>query len=278
MFSVLILTKNEENNIENCIKSINFTDDIVILDSLSSDRTQELGKKNGARIIEREFDNWSDHQNWALKNINFKYKWILYIDADERLISDDFQELISIASGSKKSRNVAYYIRREDFFFKKSIKRVQKCNYIIRFFRPEYICYKRLVNPVAIVNGSVGTLQLTKINHFPFSKGISQWIERHNSYSTLEAKEIVFNSKTKKKLSFLKALFAKDVYLRRLHQKEIFYNLPFKPLIQFIRLYIIQFGFLDGLAGLKYCILQCIYTFMIEIKVKEFILKKNKNL
>lgn len=275
MFSVLILTKDEEKNIEECINSVNYSDDIVIFDSFSSDRTKEIGLKKGARIIERKFDNWSNHQNWALKNIKFKHKWVLYIDADERLSSDNFKELDYISKGKNKSNNVAFLIKREDYFFKKSISRTQKCNFIIRFFRPEFIFYKRLVNPIAIVDGFVGTLHKTKIRHFPFSKGISQWIDRHNSYSTFEAKEIISNLRSKKKFSVYKAFFGKNSLVRRQHQKEIFHSLPLKPYIQFIRLYFWQRGFLDGSAGLTYSILQSFYTYMIEIKVKEFLLEKD---
>ena len=81
--SVLILTKNEEINIERCIQSVSWSDDIVVYDSLSDDRTVELAEKLGARVVKRKFDNWSAHQNWAVANIDFKHPWVYYTDADE---------------------------------------------------------------------------------------------------------------------------------------------------------------------------------------------------
>ena len=84
--SVLILTKDEEVNIEECLDTLTFSDDIVVLDSYSSDKTCELSKKYpNVRVIKRKFDTWSKHSNWALENIHFKHAWVYYSDADERI-------------------------------------------------------------------------------------------------------------------------------------------------------------------------------------------------
>ena len=86
--SALILTLDEEINIRECLASLAWCDDIVVLDSLSSDRTRELAVAAGARVVTREFDNWSAHQNWAVGNIEFRHPWVLYLDADERCPKD----------------------------------------------------------------------------------------------------------------------------------------------------------------------------------------------
>src|SRR6185436_5695844 len=82
-FSVLILTLNEEDNLPKCLASVSWCDDIVVLDSFSTDRTVEIARAAGARVIQRPFDNWAAHQNWALENIQFKHPWVYYSDADE---------------------------------------------------------------------------------------------------------------------------------------------------------------------------------------------------
>lgn len=80
--SILVLTLNEETNLPDCLSSVQWSDDIIVLDSYSSDSTVDLAKAAGATIVQRPFDNWAAHQNWALDNIPFKHDWVFYIDAD----------------------------------------------------------------------------------------------------------------------------------------------------------------------------------------------------
>src|SRR6185369_16127223 len=98
MVSVLILTFNEEVNLPTCLKSLAWCDDIVVFDSFSTDRTLEIAKAAGARIIQRKFDNWSAHQNWAVANIPFKHSWVYYSDADEVVTPQLAAELQRIAA------------------------------------------------------------------------------------------------------------------------------------------------------------------------------------
>jgi len=107
------------------------------------------------------------------------------------------------------------------------------------------------------------------IDHYPFSKGISHWINRHNGYSSSEANEIIQNIQPKLSQIIFHILFNKDINIKRIYQKYLFYKLPLRPLIKFIILYFLKLGFLDGRAGLKYSLLQTIYEYFITIKVKE---------
>ena len=124
------------------------------------------------------------------------------------------------------------------------------------------------MNPVTIVEGSVGHLQ-HPLDHYPFSKGLSHWLARHNSYSSLEAQQILKNRSTQNSFSLTAAFFERDYNIRRFHQKELFYRLPARPLFKFLLLYILKRGFLDGHAGFTYALLQTIYETMILLKVKE---------
>src|SRR5882672_10934292 len=113
MISILILTLNEEENLPACLESVKWCDDIVVLDSFSTDKTVEIAKAAGAKVIQRKFDNWSAHQNWGLANIPFKYPWVLYIDSDERVSEDLYATLKKINFDEKGL--VAYEIPRRDF-------------------------------------------------------------------------------------------------------------------------------------------------------------------
>ena len=102
---------------------------------------------------------------------------------------------------------------------------------------------------------------------------MTHWIAKHNSYSTHEAEQIHLNRREAVKPSLAYALFGKDVYQRRVHQKEIFYRLPCRPLSKFLILYVLKCGFLDGVPGFTYAALQSIYEYMIVLKTKELALK-----
>ncbi len=271
--SVLILTLNEEINIDSCLESLQWCDDIVVYDSLSDDKTIDIARQKGARIVERKFDNWSSHQNWAVKNIKFKHPWVFYMDADERCTKELQAEIQRVTAS--ENNNSAYRIRRRDFYMGTWLKRAQLYpTWIIRLFRPDKIQYERLVNPIAKVDGKIGTLD-GHIDHYPFSHGVNHWIERHNRYSNMEAKELI-NSKINEPVKFVEC-FSNDPNVRRAMQKNIFFRLPFRPLIKFIYYYFFRLGLLDGKAGLSYSLLQAIYEYMIVLKVRE-IKRKDSNL
>ncbi|WP_404783321.1 glycosyltransferase family 2 protein [Altericista sp. CCNU0014] len=271
--SILILTKNEERDLPGCLESIRWSDDIHLYDSYSEDSTVGIAQKFGAKITQRSFDNWSAHQNWGLANIPFKYEWVFYIDADER-VHASLIESIGQAINNPSQAFDAYRIQRRDFFMGAWLKHVQTTPYYIRLFRPQKIRYERLVNPVTIVDGSIG--QLTGyLDHFPFSKGVGHWLDRHNSYSTFEAQQIYDNQINNETFNILKAFTAKNFQSRRYHQKELFYRLPARPLIKFFILYFLKRGFLDGKPGFTYAVLQSIYEYTIILKVDEL---KNREL
>jgi glycosyltransferase involved in cell wall biosynthesis len=265
--SILVLTKNEQQDLSGCLQSVAWSTDIVVYDSCSTDLTQAIAASLGARVVERPFDDWSSHQNWGLLNIVFRNPWIFYIDADERLTPEASAELQAIASRADP-RFVAYRIRRRDYFQGRQLLHVQSSPWYIRFFRPEFIHYERLVNPVTVVDGSIGDLQ-HPLDHYPFSKGLSHWIARHNSYSSFEAQQILQNRASQEPFSLPAAFFERDFNRRRFHQKELFYRLPARPLVKFLLLYILKRGFLDGRPGFTYALLQSIYEAMIVLKVQE---------
>jgi len=264
--SVLILTKNEQQDLPGCLKSVAWSDDIHVYDSLSTDLTLEIAMTFGATVTQRPFDNWASHQNWGLVNLPFKHPWVFYIDADERM-TPELKDAVSAAVAAP-SNIVAYRLQRRDFLLDTWLKHVQTSPFYMRLFRPDKMRYERLVNPISLADGPVGELE-GYLDHYPFSKGMGQWLERHNSYSRLEAEQIMSNRTSQTPFSIAKAFTASDFHERRFHQKELFYRLPLRPLVKFVLLYVAKRGFLDGRAGLRYAMLQAIYEYMIVLKVKE---------
>lgn len=264
--SILILTKNEQQDLPDCLKSVVWSDDIHVYDSMSTDKTTEIAEAFGAKVTKRPFDNWAAHQNWGLNNITFKHPWVFYIDADERMTP----ALIAAVQAAVKSPNdaVAFRVQRRDFFNGTWLKHVQASPFYMRLFKPEKMRYERLVNPISLADGPVAEVS-GFLDHFPFSKGVGHWLERHNSYSKFEAEQIQSNRQKNEAFSLLKAFTAKAFHERRFHQKELFYRLPLRPLVKFVLLYVVKRGFLDGRAGLRYSILQSIYEYMIVLKVDE---------
>jgi glycosyltransferase involved in cell wall biosynthesis len=270
VISVLVLTKNEEQDLPGCLASVAWSDDVHVLDSMSTDRTVEVAREHGAQVTERPFDNWAAHQNWALKNVPFRHPWVFYIDADER-VTPELREAMQTAVHTP-GEAVAFQVERRDFLTGTWLRHVQVSAFYMRLFRPEKMRYERLVNPVSIPSGPVGRVR-GYLDHFPFSKGISHWITRHNSYSTFEAQQIIGDLSADREgaaeVSLTAAFFEKDFHRRRYHQKALFYRLPGRPFAKFLLLYIAKRGFLDGRAGLTYSVLQSVYEYFIVLKTRE---------
>lgn len=266
MISVLILTKNEEQDLPGCLESVAWSDDIHVLDSVSSDRTIEIAKAAGAQVTQRPFDNWAAHQNWAMANVPFRHPWVFYLDADERMTP----ELVAAvhAAAAAPGECVAFRVPRRDFFLGTWLKHVQTSPFYMRLFRPEKIRYERLVNPLSLPDGPVGQVA-GYLDHFPFSKGVGHWMARHNSYSSFEAQQILENRRGRRSFSVMKAFTEKDFHERRFQQKELFYRMPARPLVKFLILYVGKRGFLDGRAGFTYAALQSIYEYLIVLKTRE---------
>lgn len=264
--SVLILTKNEQQDLPGCLKSVAWSDDVHVYDSMSTDATVQIARDFGASVTQRPFDNWSSHQNWGLRNIAFKHPWVFYIDADERMTDKLINDVLNAVKNHES--NVAFRVQRRDHLMGRWLKYVIPTPFNIRLFMPTHIRYERATNPITLVDGNVGEIY-SHFNHFPFSKGMAHWIAKHNSYSTMEAQQIVKNRTSGVQWSMKSAFFEKDGNKRRFHQKELFYRLPARPIAKFFILYFVKRGFLDGYPGFTYAVLQSIYEYMIVLKTRE---------
>ncbi len=264
--SVLILTLNEEINLRSCLETLSFSDDIVVFDSYSSDRTVEIAKEFGARVVQRKFDNWSSHQNWAVQNIDFKHDWVYYSDADERVPECLRDEILDITSDDSREE-VTYFARRRNLFMDKWLRHGGMFDvWIARLWKPDKIHWERDVNPIAIIDGKTGYLK-NEFLHYFFSKGFGEWFERHNRYSHHEAVETL---KSLDNSEFRwREFLSTDKIIRRNALKKLSFKMPCRPVMKFLFMYILKGGFLDGRPGFTYSILQAVYEAMIVFKTKE---------
>jgi glycosyltransferase involved in cell wall biosynthesis len=273
MISVLILTKNEEKDLSSCLASVSWCDDIHVFDSFSSDTTVEIAISAGARVTQRKFDGYASQRNAALDNLPFKHDWILILDADERIPLSLMVEMLPAVQGATAAVS-GYRIRRKDYLFDSWLKHAQISPYYIRLVRRGRASYVREVNEVLEVNGEIAELR-EAFDHFPFSKGFSHWIEKHNRYSSMEAQRWIDEQKGSYDFSLKKALFNEDFSVRRYHQKGLFYKLPCRPLIKWLYMVLWRRSFLDGSAGITYATLQAIYEYFIVLKTRELLSKDN---
>ena len=270
MISVLILTKNEEQDLPGCLRSVAWSDDIHVFDSESTDRTAAIARAHGAAVTTRPFDGYARQRNAALQ-LPFRHRWVLVLDADERPtpeLSAELQETVRSAPETV----AAFRLRRRDFLWGTWLKHAQLTPFYVRLLRPERVHYVRDINEILEVDGAIGELS-APLDHLAFSKGLNHWVAKHNVYSTKEA-ELLASGDAVLAASWRQALFASNFHERRVAQKAIFYKLPGRPLIKWFYMVLLRGALLDGRAGLTYATLQAFYEYLIEAKRTEILRRR----
>lgn len=262
--SVLILTKNEQQDLPACLASLQWCDDVQVLDSRSTDQTLAIAHAAGARTTLRTFDGYARQRNFGLQ-LPFRHAWVLIVDADERMTAPLVAEMQTFVATAPPGVAAAR-MRRRDIWWGTWLRHAQISPYYVRLARVGRAHYEREINEVLVVDGAIHELA-ESFDHYPFSKGLDHWISKHNTYSRMEA-EVIASGKGLQP-SWRTAIFGKDFNERRGHQKAIFYRLPGRPLIKFLYMLLVRRAFLDGIAGIRYATLQAIYEYMIVLKVKE---------
>lgn len=266
--SVLVLTLNEERLIEGCIRSLNqVSDDIVVLDSLSTDRTTDIARAMGARVVSRRFDDWASHSNWALEHIEFRHYWVYYSDADERLTPELAAELLQ---RSTTRQHVAYRVRYWNYFEGRWLKHGSGYPvWVTRFFMPNAVRYEpRLVNAhPRLLRGTSGDLQ-EHFLHLTFAHGLEGWFEKHNDYSTFEAIEGLKVRQQVSLASALLALLSSRGLARRRAAKTLAFLVPARPVLRFLFSFLLRGGCRDGRPGFDYALMVALYESWISRKMR----------
>ena len=270
MVSIIILTKNEEIDIEQCLLSVQWSDDVIILDSGSTDKTIEIATRLGAKIFYNGFTSFGQQRNFALDQIAIQYDWILFLDADE-IVTEPLRKQLLLAIKIADNNVAGFYccwkmmlegkwLRYCDNFPKWQFRLMRKGRARFTDFGHGQKEDK--------VQGTIEYLKEPYL-HFGFSKGWSQWINRHNRYSTEEAFSRLNNRPP------FKNIFTKHGSIRNPALKSWLSRLPGWPVLRFFQAYLISLGFLEGTAGFIYCANMSYYEFLIQIKMRE--LKKGKS-
>lgn len=222
MISALAITYNEEKHIERFINSLSFADEIIIIDSNSTDKTASIATSLGAKVIFKEFDNFSSQKNFALQQA--KHDWIVFFDPDEVISSQLAKEIVE--KTESKTSTKAFKVKRNFYFMGKKIKYSGFQNdAVIRLFQKKYCKYNaNLVHETLEVNGVIETLKY-KSDHYSY-KNFDLYNKKLSNYSKLQAK----------------MLYAKKV-------RPTLYHFLVRPWYRFFHQYVIKLGFLDGKEG-----------------------------
>lgn len=263
--SVLVLTLNEEINIRACLDSLRWSDDLVVLDSLSTDNTVSIAQEAGARVYQRQFDNYAAQRNFGLRDIQYRHPWVLMVDADERVPADLHLELTRAVRDADEDITL-FLMRRRDHLFGRWLKRSSGYpTWFGRLARVGHVWVERAINEEYCTSGKTARL-LAHLNHYPFNNGFSAWITKHDRYSTMEAQ--LWSERAVERLG-VAAMFGSDPLKRRRAIKRVVYTLPGRPILIFLALYILKAGFLDGRAGVTFSLLRSWYEYMIDCKRRE---------
>ena len=245
--STLILTLNEEANLPRCLESLAWCDDIVVADSFSSDRTVEIARAAGARVVQRGFDSFAGQRNFALDNVNLRNEWVLHLDADE-VCTESLRE--EIQRRTLDPQIDAYRVPSKMIFLGRWLRYAGMYpSYQVRLGRHPVFRFKQVGHGQRedIDPSRVGTLRSPYL-HYSFSNGLDDWFRKHNRYSTDEAMEIVEHGANVR--LDLGGLFSiRDPTRRRRALKTFANRLPFRPAWRFFRAYILKLGCLDGFPG-----------------------------
>jgi glycosyltransferase involved in cell wall biosynthesis len=266
MFSIYILTYNEELDIAACIESAQLSDDIIVVDSFSSDRTVEIAKRYPVRVVQHAFESHGRQRTWMLKEVPSKHDWVYILEADERMTPELFAECLEAI---QTSEYVGYYVAERVIFMNGWIRySTQYPRYQLRLFHKDKVWFTDYGHTEReVCDGSTDFLKET-YPHYTCSKGLTRWIEKHNRYSTDEALETLHQLE-KGTVNWRNLLWGRSEVERRRALKDLSLRLPGRPLVRFIYMYVLLGGFLDGKAGFTWCMLQAFYEYLILLKVEE---------
>lgn len=257
MFSILILTFNEEGNLPLCLDSVSWCDDVWVLDSGSTDRTLEIAKGRGCKILSRQFDNFGDQRNYAIDHADFKYSWVFDLDADERFTPELQAECEKMVQADDKS---AYYCSYKNIMWGKWLKHSTGFPvYQMRFHKLGEIRFVPFGHGQKEGDSKRGVGYLKEpYLHYNFTKGFKHWFEKHIEYGYREA--LLRIKEDEIPVEYL----GSDRVSRRRRLKRLSYHFPFRPLVNFIYAYVLHGGFLEGRAGFQYALMRAWTIFVYD--------------
>jgi glycosyltransferase involved in cell wall biosynthesis len=278
--SILMPIKNEAANLPRSLAAVAWADEIFVVDSQSTDGSQAIAESHGAQVVQFQFNGtWPKKKNWALEQLPFKHEWVFILDADEVMPPEAEEEFRRIVTDPKHPLD-GYWINRRFMFMGRWLRHAYYPNWNLRLFKHRLGRHEKLtdvatasgdneVHEHVVVNGQTGRLRC-EMDHYAFPS-VDVFVEKHNRYSNWEARVALDR--------FLKSssasLQSKEVgKLRRL--KQLSQQLPCRPVLRFLYVYLWQQGFLDGKEGYHFARLHAVYEYLCVVKTIE--LKKLNSL
>jgi len=260
--SVMIFTLNEQVHLPSCLDALQWCDDIIVVDSFSSDNTRAICEERGVRFFQNAFTGFGNQRNWALDNTSPRHPWLLILDADERVTPELAVEMSEIA-GKDPAHIGAYQLRRRFYMWGKWLKYSSLYpSWVVRFIRLDRVRYiNRGHAETQEVQGEIGNLQHDLIDEN--LKGIGDWFDRQNRYASKEAE---YELDQEKKGLRPSELFSSAPLVKRAALKRLAGRMPARGLIYFSYSYFLRFGFMDGKAGFVFCLMKAWYQSQIAIR------------
>ena len=239
--SAIVLTKNEEENIKECLESVLWCNELIVVDDFSDDETVKIAEKMRAKVFKRKLSgNFSSQRNFALSKASGD--WVLFLDADERVSKDLALEM---KKAIKENNFSGFYLKRKDIFFRKILDYGETGSIkLLRLAKRASGKWQRSVHEVWKVKGNIGILK-NPLYHYSHPS-ISQFISQINKFSSLHAKE----------------LYRGGVRFK-------IFDLVCYPVGKFLLNYIIKRGFLDGSGGFIFAMMMSFHSFLARAKLKK---------
>ncbi len=247
--SVVIITHDEERNIEACLKSVQWVDEIVVVDSFSTDDTVKVCLEYTQKVFQRPWPGYGLQKNFGIEQA--RGEWILIIDADERIAPELREEIQSVLKRTAEDGVVAYEMPRKNHFFGRWVRQAdQYPDYQIRLFKKGKAWYnEKKLHENLIVKGPIGRLEHC-LMHYSF-ESLSDWLRKLSHYSRLMAEE-------------------QSVERKRVHGLDLL----FRPFSTFIKLYGLKKGYAEGIRGMIISVYASLFTFLKYAKMWEKLYEK----
>ncbi len=249
--SAFVITKNEEDKIERCLQHLTWVDELVVVDSYSSDRTVEIVKKFTKKVFKKKFEGYGPQKQAAIDKCS--NLWILEVDADEIILDRLKEEILSLLKRpALLNRYSAYTIIRQEYFLKKSLMTSR----IPRLYKKDSVKYHKDIHEELKINGKIGKLKQKMIHEADKYDTIAKRIDKINEYTRKEA-EIQYHN-------------------QQWNVPKILAAMILVPPIYFFWLYIAKWLIFKGYRGLIWSLLTYYYHFLIYAKIYEYIYKEKE--
>lgn len=268
--TTIILTFNEEKNIADAINSVkDVSKRVVVIDSFSTDKTVEIAKSLGAEIFQNKWINYATQYQYGIDVSNITTKWILRLDADERLTNQSAKEINELCDNNTNTDVNGIIIRLEVNFLGKSLKHggIYPLK-VLRIYKNNigYIESRNMDEHIVLKEGKTIEMKTDCLHHD--YKDLSTWIDKHNKYSSREVIDYYENIESEKELISLN----KSAKIKRFIKFNIYYKLPLgtRAHLYYLYRYYFKMGFLDGKEGKIFAFMQAYwYRFLVDAKIFE---------